>query len=182
MSSFDDLPVWRNGAFRDDDWVRLADPDPRALSEGSVLLPYGVFTADPARYLATNARLGVEVAPGEDVRVLEPHLTRLQLIALMFPKFSDGRSYSSGRLLRERLGYRGELRATGDVLQDQIPLMRRCGFDSFAVHHGPTRHALETGHLAAMRHFYQPLPLAPEVPAGTRPWARLPSGDAEAKR
>ena len=55
----------------------------------------------------------------------------LALIALHFPKFSDGRAYSQARLLRGRLGYEGELRATGNVLQDQLPFMLRCGFDSF---------------------------------------------------
>ena len=58
-------------------------------------------------------------------------VARLDLIALHFPKFSDGRAYSQARLLRERLGYQGELRATGGVLQDQLPFMLRCGFDSF---------------------------------------------------
>ena len=64
------------------------------------------------------------------------------MVALAFPKFSDGRSYSAARLLRERLGYKGELRATGDVLADQIPLMRRCGILSYEVRHAPTRAAL----------------------------------------
>lgn len=67
-------------------------------------------------------------APVED---LAPHVGRLRLIVLDFPKFSDGRAYSQARLLRGRLGYRGELRATGGVLQDQIAFMLRCGFDSF---------------------------------------------------
>ncbi|MBM3643207.1 MAG: DUF934 domain-containing protein [Alphaproteobacteria bacterium] len=58
-------------------------------------------------------------------------LARLELIALHFPKFNDGRAYSQARLLRGRMGYRGELRATGDVLRDQLPFMLRCGFDSF---------------------------------------------------
>ncbi len=67
----------------------------------------------------------------DDVAELAPHLARLELIVLHFPKFSDGRAYSQARLLRERLGYRGELRATGGVLQDQLPFLLRCGFDSF---------------------------------------------------
>ncbi len=66
--------------------------------------------------------------------VLDPlknHMGRLKLIALQFPKYTDGRAYSQARLLRSRLGYRGELRATGDVLRDQLPFLLRCGFDSF---------------------------------------------------
>jgi uncharacterized protein (DUF934 family) len=64
------------------------------------------------------------------------------LIALNFPKFSDGRAFSTARLLREKFGYRGELRAVGNVLSDQIPFMRRVGFDAFGVSHAPTRRAL----------------------------------------
>lgn len=73
----------------------------------------------------------VSLANTDPVEDLAPHLARLRLIALEFPKFSDGRAYSQARLLRGRLGYRGELRATGGVLQDQIAFMLRCGFDSF---------------------------------------------------
>lgn len=73
----------------------------------------------------------VSLANTDPVEDLAPHLGRLRLIVLEFPKFSDGRAYSQARLLRGRLGYRGELRATGGVLQDQIAFMLRCGFDSF---------------------------------------------------
>ncbi|PCG13697.1 MULTISPECIES: DUF934 domain-containing protein [Sphingomonas] len=73
----------------------------------------------------------VRVEPGDEARALIPHLDRLALIEVSFPSFRDGRGYSTARILREA-GYRGELRAEGDVLVDQIPLMRRCGFDSFA--------------------------------------------------
>lgn len=72
----------------------------------------------------------VRLEPGEDARELLPYLTRLSLIEVNFPVFGDGRGYSAARILREA-GYTGELRAVGDVLVDQIPLMRRCGFDSF---------------------------------------------------
>jgi uncharacterized protein (DUF934 family) len=73
----------------------------------------------------------VTLANTDQVGELAQHLGRLKLIVLHFPKFSDGRAYSQARLLRERFGYRGELRATGDVLQDQLPFLLRCGFDSF---------------------------------------------------
>ena len=72
-------------------------------------------------------------------------------------------------------GFKGELRAVGDVLADQIPLMRRCGIASFEVRHAPTRAALAAGRLAEMHHFYQPIPTAREAPAGTRPWLRQPA-------
>ncbi len=73
----------------------------------------------------------VSLANTDPVEDLAPHVGRLRLIVLEFPRFSDGRAYSQARLLRGRLGYRGELRATGGVLQDQIAFMLRCGFDSF---------------------------------------------------
>lgn len=73
----------------------------------------------------------VRIDPGEDVRTLLPHLGRLKLVEIAFPKFRDGRGYSSARILREA-GFDGEIRAAGDVLVDQLGFMRRVGFDSFA--------------------------------------------------
>lgn len=78
----------------------------------------------------TNAA-AVRLEPGDDARDLLPHLERLRLVEVNFPVFGDGRGYSSARILREA-GYAGELRAVGQVLVDQIALMRRCGFDAFA--------------------------------------------------
>lgn len=73
----------------------------------------------------------VRLEAGDDARALLPYLRRLALVEVSFPSFRDGRGFSAGRLLREA-GYEGELRAAGDVLVDQVPFMRRCGFDSFA--------------------------------------------------
>lgn len=73
----------------------------------------------------------VRIEAGDDARALLPHLEQVALIEVSFPSFRDGRGYSAARILREA-GYAGELRAQGDVLVDQMPFMRRCGFDSFA--------------------------------------------------
>lgn len=81
----------------------------------------------------TNAS-AVRIEPGDDARVLLPHLERIKLVEVNFPVFGDGRGYSAARILREA-GYTGELRAVGDVLIDQLAAMRRCGFDSFAPDH-----------------------------------------------
>ena len=78
----------------------------------------------------TNAN-AVRLEAGDDARALLPHLGQLALVEVSFPSYRDGRGYSAARILREA-GYRGELRAAGDVLVDQLPFMRRCGFDSFA--------------------------------------------------
>ncbi|RJF85384.1 DUF934 domain-containing protein [Sphingomonas cavernae] len=85
-------------------------------------------------FLDQSNATAVRIEPDEDVRALFPFLDRLALIEVSFPAFRDGRGYSAARILREA-GYKGELRAQGDVLVDQIPLMRRCGFDSFAPEH-----------------------------------------------
>ena len=82
-------------------------------------------------FLGQSNATAVRIEAGDDARLLLDHLDRIALVEVSFPKFRDGRGYSSGRVLREA-GYTGELRAQGDVLLDQIPLMRRCGFDSFA--------------------------------------------------
>lgn len=73
----------------------------------------------------------VRIEPGDDARALLPFLGQLKLVEVNFPAFTDGRGHSAARILREA-GYAGELRATGDILVDQLPALRRCGFDSFA--------------------------------------------------
>ena len=83
-----------------------------------------------ADFAASNAT-AVRIEPGEDARDLIPHLDRITLVEITFPKFRDGRGYSSARILRE-VGYTGEMRAAGDVLVDQVAFMTRCGFNSFA--------------------------------------------------
>lgn len=168
------LALWKEGAFRADDFVAL-QPGERPAPGRQALVPLAAFLAEPDAYPAAAAPLGVLVLPGEAVAPLVPHLPRLALVALAFPSFADGRNYSTARLLRERHAYRGELRAVGEVLIDQIPLMRRCGIDSFVVRHEPTRRALAAGHLPEVRHYYQPTGASHEVPAGTRPWTRRPA-------
>lgn len=105
----------------DADFLRFRDDEPH--DEPAVTLDS--FLADQ-----TNAT-AVRLESGDDARALLPFLDRLALIEVSFPAYRDGRGYSSARVLREA-GYAGELRAAGDVLVDQLPFMRRCGFDSFA--------------------------------------------------
>ncbi|MBN8814479.1 MAG: DUF934 domain-containing protein [Sphingomonas sp.] len=105
----------------DADFLRFRDDAPH--DEPAVTLD--AFLADQ-----TNAT-AVRLESGDDARALLPFLDRLALIEVSFPAYRDGRGYSSARVLREA-GYAGELRAAGDVLVDQVPFMRRCGFDSFA--------------------------------------------------
>ena len=105
-------------------------------------------------FIGQSNATAVRIESGEDARVLLPHLDRLSLVEVSFPKYRDGRGYSSARILREA-GYTGELRAQGDVLVDQIPLMRRCGFDSFAPE-APVDEAVLAASLARYEQVYQP--------------------------
>ena len=100
----------------------------------------------------TNAG-AVRLEAGDDARALLGHLDRVALVEVSFPTFRDGRGYSAARILREG-GYGGELRAAGDVLVDQIPFMRRCGFDSFAPEAPVDQAALDRA-LGRYRHHYQ---------------------------
>lgn len=105
-------------------------------------------------FLDQSNATAVRLEPDEDARALLPHLDRLSLVEISFPTFRDGRGYSAARILREA-GYVGELRAQGDVLVDQIPHMRRCGFDSFAPQ-APVNEDVVTASLERYDHVYQP--------------------------
>ena len=96
----------------------------------------------------------VRLEAGDDARALLPALGRVRLVEIDFPRFRDGRGYSAARILREA-GYRGELRAAGDVLVDQLFFMRRCGFDSFAPEHPISSEAAHKA-FSFYDHVYQP--------------------------
>lgn len=124
---------------------RLRFRDDAAHEEPAVTLD--AFLADQSNATA------VRIEPGDDARALLPMLDRVALVEISFPGYRDGRGYSAARVLREA-GYAGELRAEGDVLVDQIPLMRRCGFDSFAPAAEIDAATLERS-LARYQHHYQ---------------------------
>jgi uncharacterized protein (DUF934 family) len=137
-----------------DPWVRIADEDP--VPDGAAAL----FTCERWRrereiLLARNAPLGIVLRSDQPPLPIADDLPRLGLVALEFPKFTDGRPYSHARLLRQRLGYRGELRAVGNVLRDQLLFMRRCGFDAFELPDGADVEAWRSA-LGEISVFYQP--------------------------
>jgi len=109
----------------DDPWTLIRSPD-TAPGSGMLILPLAHWLESPSTH-------AVWLGPDDSVESLLPWLTSLPLIALDFPSFRDGRAYSQAYLLRSRFGWKGELRAIGDVLRDQLSHMRQCGFDSFAV-------------------------------------------------
>src|SRR5213082_3098498 len=126
------MPLVKNGKITDDAFVRVADDAPLP-SDGAILISAARFLEDPAAMLARPGKLGVIWPNNRDIDDLVPYLDRLAAVALVFPSFRDGRAYSQARLLRERYGFEGELRATGQVLRDQFVFMLRAGFDAFEV-------------------------------------------------
>ena len=168
------LTLFKDGEFRTDPW-RAWDEGDEAEDVRYTHVPVSVFLENREAFLANPHPLGLQVNPGERVEDLADDLGRFVSVAINFPAFTDGRGYSSARLLRERYGYEGELRAVGDVLTDQIPFMRRCGINAFVVTNAPTRAALEKSALAEVSHYYQPVGARVEIPAGTRPFLRRPT-------
>lgn len=117
-----------------DDWqlLRPMAGDPISLPAGRIIVPLSIWIAQQSA-LADRKEVGVWLAVTDDPATLGPSLSLLSLVAVDFPKFTDGRGYSIAYLLRSRFGYRGQLRAIGDVLPDQLFYMKRVGFDAFAV-------------------------------------------------
>jgi uncharacterized protein (DUF934 family) len=146
--------IWREtGFFENDPWI-IETEEAKASEEQKVLLPLDEMIARAEE--SNDVGLGVLIRPADDVRKLEPYLYRIEFVALDFPAFSDGRAFSHASLLRERLAYKNELRAVGDVLIDQIPLMLRCGIDSFLVRNPTALKRLEEGRLPGIAVHYQP--------------------------
>jgi uncharacterized protein (DUF934 family) len=124
----------------DDDWsvLKLVDggtPETVEVPAGKIIVPVNVWLAQREQLLGRAARkeLGVWFASDELAHTLKDDLDKFALVAVDFPKFSDGRGYSIAYNLRKRLGYQGELRAIGDVLRDQLFQMQRCGFNAYAT-------------------------------------------------
>lgn len=129
------MPLLKDGEVIADPWRRVGDAEPLP-PHGPVLVSLARWQADRETLVARGAPIGVALKNTEPVAALASDLGRLTLIALEFPKFTDGRAYTQSRIVRERLGFRGELRATGQVLPDQLAFMRRCGFDAFELTKG----------------------------------------------
>ena len=126
------MPLVKAGQIAEDPYVRVLDDAPLP-DDVPVLVTAQRFLADAHELVQRGAHVGVLWPNDRKVAELAPWIDQLALIALVFPKFRDGRAYSQARLLRERYLYRGELRATGQVLRDQFVFMLRAGFDAFDV-------------------------------------------------
>lgn len=116
----------RDGVFTDDPWPLVA-PDAEAPDTDAVLLPLAAYLSQPQ-----SAACGVWLAPTDEPAALAPYLGSVPIVAVHFPKFADGRGYSLAHLIR-RLGFAGDLRAVGEVMIDQLFMLRRVGFSSFVL-------------------------------------------------
>ena len=122
-----------DGAIVDNEWARLeADALEAGLPDGKVIVPLA-YWQENRDTLMTRGDVAVWLAPGEEPKDLADDLSALSLVAIHFPAFKDGRGYSYARELRTRFAFKGEVRATGDVLRDQLFYLARCGFNAFEV-------------------------------------------------
>ena len=165
------VKLWKDQAFVDDAW-RHAEVDD---GEGHIILPLAAWlglSADQRK--AGSNRLGVLLAPGDKLDSIVAYLASLPLVALSFPAYNDGRSHSKAALLKSRYGFTGEVRAVGDVLVDQIPLLLRNGFDTLEVKNPVAIRRLEENRLTAVNIYYQPATVASAKGQGYS-WRRKPA-------
>jgi uncharacterized protein (DUF934 family) len=125
------MPLIKNGAFAEDVFISIADDAP--LPANGAIVSLARFQKDRDALLARNAALGVRLKSAESPEALGDDVHRLSVVVLEFPVFRDGRAFSLARMLRERFDYKGEIRAAGHFLYDQITFMHRVGIDAFEV-------------------------------------------------
>lgn len=139
----------------DDDWTVLDEHAAPPAGAGKLIVPLSRWRTERDALQATGAQIGVRLINTEDVDQLFPEIADRPLLVLEFPKFDDGRALTQARVLRGRLGYRGNLRLTGDILQDLVFVARRCGFNEIQ----PRADQDPNGCLRALKDFstaYQP--------------------------
>jgi uncharacterized protein (DUF934 family) len=142
----------RDGKIVADEFKTLGETD--AAGDSPLLLTLGEWQGERERWLQRSGRLGVILEPADEVERLAPDLGRLALVGAEFPSVSEGRGYTQGRLLRERFGFSGEVRARGAIRRDQVFLLARCGFTSFELPESEFEGALAA--LSTFSTAYQP--------------------------
>ncbi|WP_136618513.1 MULTISPECIES: DUF934 domain-containing protein [Mesorhizobium] len=164
--------LWTPTGFREDDWAYAENAD--ALSgNGRFILPLQAFLdLEPEVRRSAKERLGVVLQPGDQLEKIADLLDQLPLVTLAFPAFNDGRSFSKGELLRSRYDFEGAMRATGQVLVDQLPHMLRLGFDEFEISNPVLLKRLEEGRTGGLGLYYQPAAV-PEPKGPKYSWRRL---------
>ena len=126
------MPLLKDGQILADRWTTVSDDD-GLPSSGAIIVSYARWCADRPTLLVHDGALGIRLGSDQPPELIADDLGRLDVIALEFPAFTDGRAYSYARLLRERHEFDGEIRAVGNVLRDQLMFMVRCGFDAFEI-------------------------------------------------
>jgi uncharacterized protein (DUF934 family) len=126
------MPLIKHDGLTDDPWVSL-DDDAGLPGNAPIIVSLERWRAERDALIRRGGKLGIRLAADQSPDEIAGDLDRFEVVALHFPKFTDGRAYSTARLLRERYGFKGEVRATGQVLRDQLLFMWRCGFDAFEV-------------------------------------------------
>jgi uncharacterized protein (DUF934 family) len=147
------MPLIKDGAFADDPFVTVADD--AALPDGAAIVSLSRFQQERDALLARNAPLGIQLKAPETPELLGDDVQRFSVIVLEFPVFRDGRAFSWARMLRQRLNFTGEVRATGHFLYDQIAYMRRVGFSAWNVPEGFTLEQFNRA-LGEITNVYQP--------------------------
>ena len=129
------MQIIRDGAIVEDPFVHVAK-DAEIPASGDIIVPLARYVAEHAALRARSGKVGVRLAADEEAQTIAEYIDELPLVAIEFPTFKDGRGYTTARLLRDRYGYKGEIRAVGDVLRDQLRAMKRCGFDAWELKAG----------------------------------------------
>ncbi|CDX24037.1 conserved hypothetical protein [Mesorhizobium sp. ORS 3324] len=167
--------LWTPKGFREDDWTHAESAEALA-GNGRFILPLQAFLGlDDDTRRSARERIGVQLLPGDELDKIVGLLDQLSLVALAFPAFNDGRSFSKGELLRTRHNFKGAVRATGQVLVDQLPHMLRLGFDEFEVSNPVLLKRLEEGRTGGLPVYYQPA-VEPEAKGPRYSWRRKRPG------
>jgi len=150
------MPLFdRKGNERHEDWTIVTD-EAEIPALRPVIVTLTRWRAERESLIARSGSVGVVLAADQLAGEIAKDLQHLDLIQVTFPNFADGRAYSTARLLRERHGFKGEIRAGGDVLLDQLQAMQRVGIDTFVISNEPTIRWTRKGHRPTVDLFYQP--------------------------
>lgn len=149
------MPLVKDGKLAEDSW-QTVDPEATTMPGGDrLIVRLAQWNEHKVELCARGGVFGIRLAPDEGPEQIVEDLVHFDLVALEFPAFTDGRAYSHARLLRERLGFEGEIRAVGDVALEQLVFMQRSGFDAFEIDSETPVEDWETA-FADIDVFYQP--------------------------
>lgn len=129
------MQIIKHGAIVDDAFIHV-DDEAQLPAQGDVIVSLARYVEERETLQQRSGKVGLRLPSDESAATIGEYLPELALVAIEFPNFKDGRGYTIARMLRERYVYKGEVRAVGDVLRDQLAYMRRCGFDAFELKAG----------------------------------------------